>query len=197
MESEALDAAQRIITPHAEIAALFNGKSMHLRGTHHALRMSMLLQTTHRRIAFPGPTAARKGAYEVRDVARELDCEVVLLGSELEGDDFWSGLRVQHRRADGTGTWCRDVAAVVQPALVEERPHQLLQAMALGVPVVTSAACGLLPHDCGDTGRVLVVPTVTRSRCVPRSHQLLKIDASLRTNEIESEGPHETCHCHW
>jgi hypothetical protein len=159
LESEALDAAQRIITPHAEIAALFNGKSMHL--PWHAPRPKNVdaVATTHRRIAFPGPTAARKGAYEVRDVARELDCEVVLLGSALEGDDFWSGLRVQHRRADGTGTWCRDVAAVVQPALVEERPHQLLQAMALGVPVVASAACGLLPHDCGDTGRVLVVPT--------------------------------------
>ena len=41
--------------------------------------------------SFVGPTIARKGAYEVRDAARALDLEVVLLGSELEGAEFWSG----------------------------------------------------------------------------------------------------------
>jgi glycosyltransferase involved in cell wall biosynthesis len=97
-----------------------------------------------RRIAFPGPTIARKGAHEVREAARALDLEVVLLGSELEGGDFWHGVRtVRPGAKDAAHMWLSNVAAVVQPAVVEERPRHLLAAVAAGVPVIATRACGL------------------------------------------------------
>ena len=71
----------------------------------------------------------------------------MLLGSELEGPGFWDGVRV-HRPAADTGphAWLDHVAAVVQPAHVEERPRYLLAALAAGVPVIATAACGLAPQ---------------------------------------------------
>ena len=88
---------------------------------------------------FAGPTAARKGAHELREAARKLDLEVHLGGSNLEGEGFWRGVRTRsasHRLFDGVG-------AVVLPALVEEQPRLLLHALACRVPVVATAACGL------------------------------------------------------
>jgi glycosyltransferase involved in cell wall biosynthesis len=96
------------------------------------------------RVAFPGPTIARKGAYELREAAKALDLEIVLIGSELEGDGFWDGVRT--RRAD-PANWLDGVSAVVQPALLEDAPRKLLQALASGVPVVATPACGLPPQN--------------------------------------------------
>jgi hypothetical protein len=99
------------------------------------------------RIAFPGPTVARKGAYPLREAARELDLEVLLLGSELEGEGFWSGVRTVRRPSgEPPHAWLATVAAVVQPALFEERPRHLLAALAAGVPVIATAGCGLKPR---------------------------------------------------
>jgi glycosyltransferase involved in cell wall biosynthesis len=93
-------------------------------------------------VAFPGPTAARKGAYELRAAARKLNFEVVLLGAELEGGNSWEGVPLQ-RRARGSADWLEGVAVVVQPSLVEENPRALLAAINAGVPVIATAACGL------------------------------------------------------
>jgi glycosyltransferase involved in cell wall biosynthesis len=88
---------------------------------------------------------ARKGAYELREAARALGLEVVALGSELEGSEFWDGVAM---RKPGPGAnWLDGVAAVVQPAIVEERPRHLLTALAAGVPVIATRACGLASQD--------------------------------------------------
>src|SRR4029077_14163594 len=92
-----------------------------------------------RRIAFPGPTIARKGAYELREAARALDLEVVLLGSDLEGAEFWKGVRTSRNIGDG-------VAAFVQPAFLEDKPRKLLAALASGLPVIAPPECGLPPQ---------------------------------------------------
>ena len=42
--------------------------------------------------------------------------------------------------------WLDGVLAVVQPAVVEDQPRKLLQALAAGVPVIATAACGLAPR---------------------------------------------------
>ncbi len=142
-EAEALAYAARIVTPHRDIARLFPDKAevldWKLPPTPAAAPVA-----SQRRIAFPGPTIARKGAYELREAARALGLEVVLPGSELEGRDFWRGVIV-HRPDAGTG-WLADVIAVVQPAIVEERPRALLAALAAGVPVIATPACGLAPR---------------------------------------------------
>jgi len=138
-EAEALAAADRIITPHAEIARRFGKR---------AVLLPWLLPRTERvspcgtsgTIAFPGPAAARKGAYEVREAARALGLTVLLIGKSLEGPDFWEGIPT--RRSDDD--WLsEEIGAVVQPAVVEDQPRALLRAIAAGLPVIATAACGL------------------------------------------------------
>ena len=160
-EAEALAAAERVITPHAEIAQQFPGRA-------HLLNWQ-LPQQIHslpgNAIAFPGPTAARKGAYELRAAARTLNREVILPGSELEGENFWEGVRV--RRKVGK-SWLEGVAVVVQPALVEDNPHPLLQALAAGIPVIATAACGL-----GDLPGVITIPYGDEQALLAALHSVL------------------------
>jgi hypothetical protein len=145
-ETEALAAAAWIITPHAEIVALFSGRAIRLDW------VSPPLSPTRcgpiRRIAFPGPTAARKGAFAVREAAIALNLQVMPLGRDLEGGAFWRDVPLL-----APGGWDR-VDAVVQPALAEDQPRHLLSALAAGLPVIASAACGLDPQP----GLTLVPP---------------------------------------
>jgi hypothetical protein len=137
-EREALAAADLIITPHREIADLFGARNLRLDWVVPAAKAERTRAS--RLIAFPGPTAGRKGAYELREAARRLDLDVLLLGHELEGHDFWRGIRT-HRAtspADMEG-----VAAVIQPAYLEDRPRMLLEALGAGIPVIATPACGL------------------------------------------------------
>ena len=142
-EREALAQAERVVTPHAELAALFADKALRLVWQLPSVTPGAREKAAPRCIAFPGPTVARKGAFELRQVARELDLDVMLLGSEFEGPGFWDDVGV--RRPDDAG-WLDRVAAVVQPAHVEEWPRHLLAALAAGVPVIATAACGLAPQ---------------------------------------------------
>jgi hypothetical protein len=146
-EAEALATCPRVVTPHAQVAALFGDRAVRLPWTMPPDR-TPAIGVQARRVAFPGPTAARKGAFAVRAAARALDLEVAPLGAELEGADFWRGVRLTAQR-DWTG-----VAAVVQPAIVEHEPRRLLAALATGVPVVSTEACGLDPQP----GLTLVPP---------------------------------------
>ena len=145
-EAEALAGADWIITPHAEIAGLFGGRAIHLPWQIPAA--GPLVPVRGRRIVFPGPTVARKGAHALRDAAAALGLEVMPLGAELEGPDFWRGVRTVP-----AGDWA-GVAAVVQPALVEEQPRRLLAALAAGIPVIATPACGIEPRP----GLCLVPP---------------------------------------
>jgi len=68
-EHEALEAADQIVTPHSQIGGLFGSKSRLLPWECNDARNPGIRGGA---IAFPGPTAARKGAYEVREAARTL-----------------------------------------------------------------------------------------------------------------------------
>ncbi len=136
--AEALADAVCIVTPHAEIATLFGARAVRLLWQTGPRRARNA--TPVRRIAFPGPTVARKGAYALREAAMALNLEVMPLGAELEGEGFWRGVRTAP-----PGDWTT-VDAVVQPALVEDQPRRLLAALAAGVPVIATAACGLDPQ---------------------------------------------------
>ena len=119
-ESEALAAAERIVTPHAEIAAMFGERAVLL-----PWRTPPAPARAPRRgevFAFPGPTLARKGAYELRDAARRLGVrcgrwverwKVRTSGPAL----WWTGRRRMAQWLDG-------VRAVVCPALVESAPRR-------------------------------------------------------------------------
>jgi hypothetical protein len=143
-ERAALAQADRIVTPHAELAALFHAKAVHLDWAVRPVQPASPDPTAARCIAFPGPTIARKGAFELRTVARALDLDVMLLDSDLEGPDFWRGVRILRPSADAAAdSWLTRVAAVVQPAQFEEQPRHLLAALAAGIPVIATAGCGL------------------------------------------------------
>jgi hypothetical protein len=151
-EAKALEAARTIITPHQEIARLFPAKTDLLEWS-----VSPGPQLSYKevpRILFPGPTVARKGAYEIREAACMLNLEVLLMGSELEGESFWSGIRTRRVRRDELSSL--PILAVVLSSIVEDTPRLLLAALAAGVPVVTTPGCGLAaqknlhfvpPHD--------------------------------------------------
>jgi hypothetical protein len=146
-ESRALEAAEIIISPHEEILSLFPDKALRLDWHRPDLSAMGHGRPPARRIAFPGPVIARKGAYELRAAARELDFEVMALGSALEGADFWRGVRLcAGSTGIGPEAWLRDVAAVVQPALIEDQPRRLLAALSAGVPVIATSACGISPR---------------------------------------------------
>lgn len=139
-ERQALGAANTIITPHRDVAALFAGRAVVVdwKVPNVAPRTASLA----RRILFPGPVAARKGAFEVRAAARALGLDVTVMGSELEGANFWDGIAARRPSDDPFA----DIAVVVQPAIVEERPRRLIAALAAGVPVIATPACGLPPQ---------------------------------------------------
>lgn len=133
-EREALAAASRVYTPHADLARRFPDRAVKLPWVIPPVAETPADALT---IGFPGPTVARKGAYELREALQGLDAELWLSGSELEGDAFWQGLRVR-RVPDVTLA-----SVVVQPALLEDLPRPLLKALARGRRVVATPACGL------------------------------------------------------
>jgi hypothetical protein len=135
-EREALRQATRIITPHSDIASLYAEKAIVLDW------QIPEVKTPHQpghKILFPASTLGRKGAYELREVAKELGIELVVSGSELEGENFWQDVRVNKPQASRFD----DIGLVVLPAFVEHQPRILLQAVARGIPVIASSACGL------------------------------------------------------
>lgn len=138
-ENEALKHAQRIVTPHSEIARLFPGRA-------ELLEWKLPEVTTRDRslnpkptIVFPATTVGRKGCYEVREAVSGLDVQIVLLGPVIESADFWEGIDSIRSGGDWLGT----ADAVVLPAFVEHKPRRLLMAAMAGIPVVASTACGV------------------------------------------------------
>jgi VanW like protein/Glycosyl transferases group 1 len=149
-ENEALESARRIITPHSEIAALYENKAVLLDWTMPSktrTRQPKRVAPHPASILFPASTIGRKGAYELRAAIQGLDVRLVTMGAELEGPDFWRGILTERMTSteDRTSTedWLAGIDAVVLPAFVEHKPRRLLEAVALGTPVIASAACGL------------------------------------------------------
>lgn len=134
-EMEALSAARHWITPHSGIAALAGTRARLLPWRlpePRAIRRG-------KKVIFPASTLGRKGAWELRAALRELGLPLSLGGPVLEKPDFWKGIDTAPAGAD----WLEDAAAVVLPAWVEHQPRRLLQAVAAGIPVIATAACGL------------------------------------------------------
>jgi uncharacterized low-complexity protein len=142
-EAAALAAAERVVTPHTAVAALFPLRAELLDWQRPAPACAPA-PASGRLIAFPGPSLARKGAHAVRDAALALDLDVAVSPRAAEGAGFWTGVPV--RPLSPGKDWLDGVAAVVHPALIEEQPRRLLAALAAGVPVVATTACGLSPR---------------------------------------------------
>lgn len=147
LESTALTKARHIITPHQEIAQIFTNKSVKIEWkmpTHGVER-----KQSGTKILFPGSGLARKGAYEIRQLASDLDLSIKILDGAVEDPSFWNGVNVEKASTN----LFHDVALVIYPAYVDHQPRMLLQALASGIPVVTTAASGL-----SESQNVSIVP---------------------------------------
>lgn len=147
-ETRALNHARHIITPHSEIAALFNHKSVKL----HWMPSGNLERQTVARgpILFPASALGRKGAHLVRQLAQDIPAEITVNPRNLEEEEFWKDTPVRWSDADSL----RTARLILYPAYVEHQPRMLLKAIKVGIPVIASAATGLEPSE-----RVTIVPT--------------------------------------
>jgi hypothetical protein len=163
-ETEALEAAGEIITPHSLLAQLYPRKTQKIAWKVSLPSLSAAssqlapgLAAHSPAIVFPGPALARKGAFELREAVlglskqlepvqldlgksvNALPFRILTLGQALETPGFWQQLPVQPA---GEG-WLQRASAVVQPAFVENNPRALLRALSAGIPVIATPECGI------------------------------------------------------
>ncbi len=141
-ERSALDGARKIITPHHAIADLYQAKAVRL-AWHRPAQSTTRPPGT--RTAFLGPTIARQRPDIARNLARHLEEPLIVLGSHHEAPDFWNGVATEVRPfGDG---WLDDVGTILHPATMTTQPRALLGAIANGVTIHATPACGLAPDD--------------------------------------------------
>ncbi|HEY6252247.1 MAG TPA: VanW family protein [Candidatus Angelobacter sp.] len=139
-EMEALEQAESIVTPHTLLAGLLPRKTQKL-----PWKLPKVKAADHGDlIVFPGPTVARKGAYQLREAMRGSNEKLLLLGNNLESETFWEGVNAS--RLQKGEDWLQQVSLVVQPAFIENAPRPLLRALAAGIPVIATPECGLDAH---------------------------------------------------
>ncbi len=100
-ERDALAAARYWITPHSKIARLAGAKARKL-DWHIPPVVSR--NANDGAVFFPASTLGRKGAYELREVARDLDLTLALGGGILEDNEFWNGVTVISTSGDPLAT---------------------------------------------------------------------------------------------
>ena len=139
LEKTALIYARQIITPHTEIAELFKNKVVKLAWV---IPSATQQQSLGHKVLFPASAVGRKGAYEIRRLAHELQLDLIVGGRKIEHDNFWNGLKTQQFNGNFD-----QIGLVVYPTYIEHQPRQILKAIARGIPVITTTACGLDPTD--------------------------------------------------
>jgi vancomycin resistance protein VanW len=146
-EREALGEAVRLITPHRAIAARFPPARVELIDWQAVPPLPA--GRGGRTFLFAGPALARKGAHAMRDAMDQLDIALLIERPGEERPSFWGDRDV--RLAQGLPS---ELAGVILPAIVEHRPATLLRALAAGLPVIATEACGLPPQP----GLTLIEP---------------------------------------
>lgn len=92
-------------------------------------------------VVFGASALGRKGLHELAAALQGWEGELWVLGSVAPDPVAWRGLKVRHLPYQGG--WWRDAGVLVLPAHVEHAPRAALAALAAGVPVVASPACGI------------------------------------------------------
>ena len=144
-ERMALAGAGRWISPHAGVLELAGARGLAL-PWHVPTDIDTPVAGSSDRQAAPcvflaASALARKGACELREALRELPVQLCLPPGAEETPAFWQDFSVLHAASMAQGIVDADV--VVLPAWIEHQPRGLLRAMALGKPVIATAACGL------------------------------------------------------
>lgn len=149
-ETEALAAAQRWIGAHAQAVALGGARAeplpWRLPSPDSATDMPSTRAPGPLRVLFPTSTLVRKGALELSAALRGMDAEVLLPLREGGEPARWAETPLRRVAIDTPAQLAQALLhcdAVVLPAWVEHQPRALLAAIAQGVPVIATAACGL------------------------------------------------------
>ncbi|WP_218242334.1 VanW family protein [Comamonas fluminis] len=154
-ESHALQQARQIITPHHAVAqwarSQISAEVTELEWTPKpATALDGQAQTAIKTIVFPASTLARKGWRELCAALAQLPqlpaqpLQLIVLGTVFDTQHLPP--HVQLQRMGHSADWISQAQAVVLPAHVEHAPHALRRALACGLPVITTPACGLMPQ---------------------------------------------------
>lgn len=171
-EWRGFERAQRIVTPHAEVAAVLRhavGAEIHRLDwiAPPAAPRAVAPSSGNPLLLFPGPAQPRKGTGELAAALAGLHCRLRITGRPDAA--AWPGVVLDTLPVadplDG-------VAAVVLPAHVEHAPRLLLRALACGLPVIATPACGLVAAqgleivEAGDVGglRAALLRVLTMER---------------------------------
>lgn len=144
-EGAALRAAQQVWTPHSAVA-----HSLRAIGLTRVQTVPWQLPAVQRLeprddgewwVIFPASALPRKGAHWLAQALAGTDAQVGVLGTPSSDPSLWGGLHVHH--LGWHSDWLQRASVVALPAVVEHTPRALLQAVAAGLPVLVSEACGL------------------------------------------------------
>ncbi|MEP6899710.1 MAG: VanW family protein [Rhodanobacter sp.] len=150
-EMTAMRGARRIITAHAEVARYWHAPGAADAMAPQVLQLPWTLPSLQKNncrqvdalplLVFPASALARKGAYELATALRGLSCRLLVLGTPSDDAGLWQGVSVEYGsyRSD----WLAQADLVVLPAHVEHAPRAALAAIACGIPVIATPACGL------------------------------------------------------
>ena len=107
------------------------------------------------------------------DAMRQLGWRLCVLGTPPSDLHLWHGIDVSYV-TQGDPAWLAHADIVALPAYVEHSPRGLLAAIANGVPVVASPACGLplsleaIEVTAGETGSLIAaLRQALHSRATP------------------------------
>jgi hypothetical protein len=146
-EIDAMQGARKVMTAHVEVAGYWRQRSgLDVRQLPWAMPSPIVprarrVMDAMPLVVFPASALARKGAYELAEALRGLPCRLRVLGSVSADAALWQGVAVEH--GNYTDDWLAEAEAVVLPAHVEHAPRALLAALAAGIPVIATPACGI------------------------------------------------------
>lgn len=145
LEDKALGKAAKVITPHSKVAKEFDRAEC----LDWKIQPRISTSAEGKKILFPASLLARKGAYEMRQLVKDIGFELVVHGKAIESSDFMKGVCYEQTN----GNMFQDVSLVVLPAYAEHHPVLILKAIEMGIPVIVSEACGIKSSK-----NVVVVP---------------------------------------
>lgn len=145
-EALALQGAESIVTAHADVARYWRARGIAVQQLAWHVptlepRAAVAARPGAPLVAFAASALARKGVYELAAALRGLPLRVRVLGSRASDDSLWHDIDVEY--AGYASDWLERASVVVLPAHVEHAPRALLRALAAGVPVVATPACGI------------------------------------------------------
>ena len=144
-EYAAFACADAVVTAHADVARHWRARGIAVEllpwQMPHARARDRRGSDAAPLVVLAASALARKGAYELAAALRGLRCRLRVLGSPSSDASLWQDIEVEY--AGYAGDWVECARVVVLPAHVEHAPRALLRALAAGIPVIATAACGI------------------------------------------------------